>query len=506
MRSTYTFVLILCLVTLVSYAQVGIGTTTPNASLDIVASNQATPANTDGVLIPKVDEYPTVNPGLAQDGMLVYLTGAGSVKKGFYYWDNDVTSWMPLYGNTTTDFYKQATTIAAGNITDTIYRMGSVAIGKNTATAMLDIEQASDAGEGVRITTTGTGYGLKYNLYNEVPINSSGGSQYAVYNNFSGAVGSYKTLYGMYTNFNMDNTGNGASVYGTYTRFQNTTGNGRKYGSYVTMNSINGLGYGSYRSISQNSTDSSPVYGVYATVSSTGLGVHYGVHGSAYGDGNRAISGSNTAANGYAGYFSGRGYFSQDLGVGVSNPLHRLDVHEFNPTGYVTQIRNASTNTAAMGLKIKLGNTAPTSTNYYIGFFDGADGVNGRIQGTGVGVSYQTLSDKRLKTNIQNVSNALGTLNKIQPRVYEYKELKGKKEMGFLAQELQLVYPQAVSGNPDSDVTKNPMMVDYSRLTPLLTAGVNELHEKVNTLEKENKQLKVLLLEMEKRISALEKK
>ena len=82
----------------ISYAQVGIGTTTPNATLDIVASNQATPSNTDGILIPKIDEFPTTNPTAAQDSMLVYATGNGSIAKGFYFWEQSSTTWQPLLG------------------------------------------------------------------------------------------------------------------------------------------------------------------------------------------------------------------------------------------------------------------------------------------------------------------------------------------------------------------------------------------------------------------------
>lgn len=81
-------------------SQVGINTTNPEASLDIRSSNQATPTNTDGILIPKIDEYPVTNPTVAQDGMLVYVTGNGSVAKGFYYWNNATTTWVAFAGAT----------------------------------------------------------------------------------------------------------------------------------------------------------------------------------------------------------------------------------------------------------------------------------------------------------------------------------------------------------------------------------------------------------------------
>ena len=65
--------------------QVGIGTTTPMARLDITASNSMLPLETDGLLIPKIDEFALTDSGVAQDGMLVYISGDGSVTKGFIF-------------------------------------------------------------------------------------------------------------------------------------------------------------------------------------------------------------------------------------------------------------------------------------------------------------------------------------------------------------------------------------------------------------------------------------
>lgn len=79
-------------------AQVGINTETPNALLDIQSTNQVAPANTDGLLIPKIDEFPTTNPTALQDGMMVYATGNGSVSKGFYSWNEATTNWLTFNG------------------------------------------------------------------------------------------------------------------------------------------------------------------------------------------------------------------------------------------------------------------------------------------------------------------------------------------------------------------------------------------------------------------------
>jgi hypothetical protein len=93
-----TAALILC--GTAAFSQVGINTSTPNAALDIRSTDQAAPSNTDGLLIPKVDAFPAVNPTAQQQGMMVYLTSAsGSNLPGFYYWDNTTSAWITIGGS-----------------------------------------------------------------------------------------------------------------------------------------------------------------------------------------------------------------------------------------------------------------------------------------------------------------------------------------------------------------------------------------------------------------------
>jgi hypothetical protein len=91
------FIVFFLFITNVLIAQVGINTIAPNAQLDINSSNQATPSNKDGIIIPKIDAFPATNPTASQQAMMVYLTTTvGSNLPGFYYWNSVTTSWKPI--------------------------------------------------------------------------------------------------------------------------------------------------------------------------------------------------------------------------------------------------------------------------------------------------------------------------------------------------------------------------------------------------------------------------
>lgn len=78
-------------------SQVGINTAAPSALLDITAGNPQLPENTDGILIPRIADFPLVNPTLLQDGMLVYLKETvGYRTSGFYYWCGSSSQWIKI--------------------------------------------------------------------------------------------------------------------------------------------------------------------------------------------------------------------------------------------------------------------------------------------------------------------------------------------------------------------------------------------------------------------------
>ena len=180
-----------------SFAQVGINTTTPNALLDIRATSATTPTNTDGLLIPKVDVFPATNPTAAQQGMLVYLTTtSGSNAPGFYYWDNPTTTWIglgkdvkawQLNGNTvnaTTDF------MGSTNNADVIFKRNNLRAGRiGIENTSFGVNALNPASTGHQNTASGTA-----SLYS----NTTGSQNTAsgAFSLFSNTTGNYNTAIG----------------------------------------------------------------------------------------------------------------------------------------------------------------------------------------------------------------------------------------------------------------------------------------------------------------------
>ena len=95
----YLLQLIIIFLSVIGQAQVGIGNSNPKSTLDITATSEGNPSYNDGILIPRINKFPDINPTVEQTGLLVYLTQTdGNDAKGFYYWDNAVPDWIPFGG------------------------------------------------------------------------------------------------------------------------------------------------------------------------------------------------------------------------------------------------------------------------------------------------------------------------------------------------------------------------------------------------------------------------
>jgi hypothetical protein len=129
-----------------------------------------------------------------------------------------------------------------------------------------------------------------------------------------------------------------------------------------------------------------------------------------------------------------------------------------------------------------------TTTNNGIQFFSGSGGTGvGSIALGASGTTYNTTSDIRLKEAIEPLV-ATDKLMQMNPVSYNWKsDPDGPRSMGFIAQQMQEVMPEAVSTGDDDDAM---MSMDYGRITPILVSALQDAHRKIEELAAEIAELK----------------
>lgn len=104
----------------------------------------------------------------------------------------------------------------------------------------------------------------------------------------------------------------------------------------------------------------------------------------------------------------------------------------------------------------------------------------GQIVVNGATTAYTSISDYRLKENVQPMVGALAKVQSLKPVTYTFKN-GGQESQGFIAHELQEFVPECVMGAKNAiDEDGNPQYqsVDLSFLVATLTAAIQELNAK----------------------------
>jgi len=199
------------------------------------------------------------------------------------------------------------------------------------------------------------------------------------------------------------------------------------------------------------------------------------------------VHGTSNSANGYGGYFEGRGYFSGNLGVGTDSPSHRLTVQ--SPT--ISTLR-------------LIGPTGPYGYGARLNFGDGnfayvEEDLDDRLLllanrfafltgNVGIGVTAPTFqlhlstnsaakptsntwtiaSDRRLKKNINPIDGALDQLMQLHGVTYQWIYHKDQGDMagtytGMIAQDVEKVFPEWIS--EDKDGYKHLTVIGFEGLT-----------------------------------------
>jgi len=240
-----------------------------------------------------------------------------------------------------------------------------------------------------------------------------------------------------------------------------------------------------------------------------------------------------------------------NVGIGTTAPIHRLDVRggptyttrswtgnvsldnggaiawdKASPTDYTFGIGKTSTppgfyfwsSTSDLG-----SNTNPPTYLMQIDYITGNVGIGTtlppayrlHVVGNVYANNFITPSDQRWKTNIKPIQNALDNVLKMQGVTYYWKvdEYPDKhfpegEQVGFIAQEIEKVYPQVVLTDKEGHKS-----VDYSKLTPVLVEAIKEqqkiieeLQKVIQQLQEENSQIKQANAQLSAEIKMLNEK
>ena len=90
-----------------------------------------------------------------------------------------------------------------------------------------------------------------------------------------------------------------------------------------------------------------------------------------------------------------------------------------------------------------------TSTNYPLAFYNSSNISVGSVSITTTTTSYNTTSDRRLKTNIVDLTNSGTVIDSLKPRAFTWIS-DNSADAGFIADEFQQVLPKAVTGQPNA--------------------------------------------------------
>ncbi|MFN6038412.1 MAG: tail fiber domain-containing protein [Bacteroidota bacterium] len=250
----------------------------------------------------------------------------------------------------------------------------------------------------------------------------------------------------------------------SFASIQANTNSSNAQNSAILGNNSGG-GYGISGQIPSNATGLAAVYGNNLRTSGG-----YGI----YGQGFNGVVGQTTSQSGfgvYGGNSNTSGGTTSNLGIGVYG----------------------------IGFNGIYGQTTNT-TSGWAGYFTADLGCDGAGYALG---GWINASDRRLKSDIKKIDNALSKLSLLDGKFYTLTtksgnpegkvQLQNRTQYGIIAQDLEKIFPEMVSEKAifinAGDDTKYKT-VEYTQLIPVLIEAVKELNLKVEDLQKEVNSLK----------------
>jgi hypothetical protein len=138
-----------------------------------------------------------------------------------------------------------------------------------------------------------------------------------------------------------------------------------------------------------------------------------------------------------------------------------------SPSDALTILKNGQTG-------IAIDNFEANSNGNIFQVGDGSTGIIGYVDNsTG---NWMSVSDERKKHNITDITYGLNEILQLKPVSFDYNR-NNEHTIGFLAQQVLPIIPEAVSGDEEKGYA-----MSYSTLTPALVKAIQELNLKVDLL------------------------
>jgi len=181
------------------------------------------------------------------------------------------------------------------------------------------------------------------------------------------------------------------------------------------------------------------------------------------------------------------------IGINTSTPQSVVSIYNNESAAVSTGLfqSNVAGDLTTHALVVGKFDNNTTTSQRFIGFTHNATANgNGQINANGSGqVAFGTFSDERLKENIVNLPTQLANIMAMRPVEFDYKDGSGH-QIGFIAQEIQQIYPDLIADQGDGFLTlsglgKNEarMIKAFQEFAELTQATITALQARIAALE-----------------------
>ena len=197
------------------------------------------------------------------------------------------------------------------------------------------------------------------------------------------------------------------------------------------------------------------------------------------------VANNNTAFGAYSLQINTTGYSNTAVGIGAMK-FHTTgndNVAVGVNAGLFASNQTTGSNNTAIGAYAEYGagnltNATVIGSGATVSASNSIRLGNASVTVIGGQVAWTAASDSRIKKNIVNSNYGLATVLKLRPVEYNLTS-NDLKQVGFIAQEVQKLVPEVVTGK-EGDLSKGEILgITYSNLVPVLTKAIQEQQKQI---------------------------